>query len=135
MLDTNIIISGLLWRGNEDRLLRLGLAKVYHGISCDHILDEVTDVLQRHVYSQQKANKVRRMLAVTFEIIPLSQMEVTMAINCTSDRKDAPVLAATIKAKAILVTGDKQLIRDAKVAGSLALRTWEILKSLDQDGY
>lgn len=71
------------------------------------------------------------MLSKTFDIIHLTQEEVARVLKFTSDRKDAPVLAVAIKAKAILVTGDKQLILDAKAAGSLALRTREVLRILD----
>ena len=70
LLDTNILISGLLWRGNEDRLLRLGLTGQVKAVTCEYILQEVEEVLQRHGYTAVKARQTRIMLASAFKIIP-----------------------------------------------------------------
>ena len=46
LIDTNIIVSGLLYGGKPEQTLNLGYAKEFIGISSANLLDELEKVLQ-----------------------------------------------------------------------------------------
>jgi putative PIN family toxin of toxin-antitoxin system len=115
-LDANIIVSGLLWEGNEGRVLELASAGVIQAVTSQYVLDEVSRVLGR--LTENKITEITEMIE-TFssglsEIIQEDKGEARAYSKHVTDKKDAPVLAAAIKSESILVTGDKRLAKEAR---------------------
>ena len=111
--DTNIVISGLLWRGNSRRILdaaRDGIIELYTSFV---LLEELEDVLSREKF-------VRRLVAadVTVQdlvsgfsalatVIKAEQIEPVILV----DPDDDAVLACALSADAeIIVSGDSDLL-------------------------
>ena len=115
-LDTNVIVSGLLWDGNESAVLRLAREGKVQAITSQYVLDEVAHVL-RDYFAFDTEMVIEKMSSVTPDftrIIEVSKKEVLTQSKKLTDKKDAPILAAVAKSGAVLVTGDRKLTREAR---------------------
>ena len=109
-LDANIIISGLLWKGNERRLLELGEEGKIVLITSVYVIKEVEDVLGQMKFDLDKVDEFLIFIRSFIELKDASLEDVNRYWDSLKDKSDVPVLAAAIKSKAILVTGDKELL-------------------------
>ena len=109
-LDANIIISGLLWKGNERRLLELGEEGKIVLITSVYILKEVENVLRQMKFDIDKVDEFLIYIRSFIDLKDASLEDVNRYWDSLKDKSDVPVLAAAIKSKAILVTGDKELL-------------------------
>ena len=80
MFDTNILVSGVGWRGSPYRCLELARAGVVEGVTCQELLDEFVEKLETklHFSSTQVTDTVADLL--TFLRL------VTMIWSCNSVR-------------------------------------------------
>ncbi|MFH1908465.1 MAG: putative toxin-antitoxin system toxin component, PIN family [Chloroflexota bacterium] len=110
LLDTNVLISGIFWRGAPRQLIhraRQGLIRV---VVCQALLDELEDVLTREGkpfrLSHDEAQAViKDVLSYAKLVKPRGQVSVCR------DPKDNVVLACALGGKArYLVTGDPDLL-------------------------
>ncbi|MCU7959617.1 MAG: putative toxin-antitoxin system toxin component, PIN family [gamma proteobacterium symbiont of Bathyaustriella thionipta] len=112
VLDTNIIVSGLLWGGLPRQLLELGRDGRITFFTSSLLLDELADVLERRKFAS---------LLVSQNITPdflmqrygmLAQLVKPQAIERTvRDVDDDAVIATALAAKAdVIVTGDNDLL-------------------------
>ncbi len=127
LLDTNVLVSGLLWRGNEQRLLDGVLAGQATGLTIQFILTELERVLRRLNMNSERVKRAVTMIATEFELVEVTRKGVMQACPLLSAPHDAPVLAAAIVSKAILVTGDRRLRRDSAKVGVQVRTTVEAL--------
>lgn len=128
--DTNILVSGMVFAGNERKLLdaiidgKLGLV-----LSAD-VIDEANAVLGRKFPKQavlfplfMRLVKHERILKSTYKS-PEEQYS-----KLVGDKADVSILAATAVSKAdYLVTGDKRLLSLKQVGGMEIIQTRELLK-------
>lgn len=128
-LDANILISGLLWNGNERKLLLLGESRRIELISSVYVLRELQDVFTGFGFSEQKTAESMVYLRNFTELVDATDEEVAVCRNHLDDKVDVPILATAIKSGSILVTGDKKLIRQGKKYLEVKT-TKEILDSL-----
>lgn len=128
-LDANVLISGIVWNGNERKLLSLGEARKLKFITSMYVFREIQDVFEDFGFRQQKIAESLVYLRSFIDLIDADEDEVRKYWDVLGDKGDVPVLAAAIKSKCILVTGDKQLI---KIGGRyLTVKTAkEVLDSL-----
>jgi len=113
-LDANILISGIIWNGNERKLLFLGENRKLTLISSMYVFREVQDVFENFGFSQQKIAESLVYLRSFIDLVDVTEDEVEKCWNRLDDKGDVPVLAAAIKSKCILVTGDKKFIKQGK---------------------
>lgn len=106
-LDTNIIISGIVFQGPERELLRIISLYRHQLILTNYILAEIMDVMHRKFPDKEAAIEAI-LAAFNVEWIPNpSVTEVRDAASKTRDRKDAVVLATVVMAKPdLFVSGD-----------------------------
>jgi uncharacterized protein len=114
VLDTNTVLSALLWRGTPYRLLETIRNQHPHLqlYSSPVLLEELTDVIARPTFSQRFnsiGKTVREVLADYIEIVELVEpIEVPQVVR---DPDDNHVLACALAARAeIVVSGDKDLL-------------------------
>lgn len=114
VLDTNVVMSALLWRGPPYRLLEAirqnARLQLY---SSPVLLEELTDVLTRPAATKQLAvigRTAREVIADYLEAVELVEpTEIPSVI--TRDPDDDHVLACAITARAeIIVSGDLDLL-------------------------
>lgn len=114
VLDTNVVLSGLLWRGTPHRLLEMIRQQPSHQIySSAALLEELTDVLARRSASKRLAligRSVREVLADFVEAVELvDPIEVPRVV--LNDPDDDHVIAAAWAARAdCIVSGDSDLL-------------------------
>jgi putative PIN family toxin of toxin-antitoxin system len=113
-LDANVLISGLVSNGNERNLLERGRRGNLRIVTSDYALREVRDFLEESDFKQEKIDEYLIYLRSICEVIRISRDEVKRYWDALDDKKDVPILAAAIRSKTILVTGDKQLTEQAK---------------------
>ena len=109
-LDANVIISGLLWKGNERKLLELGDEGKKALVTSVYVLKEVEDALRGMNFDEYKVDEFIVYIRSFIELKDASFEDVKKYWGALKDKSDVPVLAAAIKSKATLVTGDRELL-------------------------
>ena len=99
VLDTNVIISGLFFKGNERKVLVKLFERKFTNMMPEHVLREIRRVIARKFSSHPLS------LLVPTRIY---QEDVGHASKMIADQKDAFILACALSLKPdFLVTGDK----------------------------
>lgn len=120
VLDTNTVISGLLWGGPPRKLIDLALADEVALFTSRHLLDEAADVLARPKLARRLAQigatpadlmEAYRQLATEIAAPPLGT-------PVCDDPDDDHVLACALAAQAtVIVSGDDDLLRLGSYSG------------------
>jgi len=114
LLDTNIFLSGLISpEGVPGQIVQAWRETKFDLVLSDYILGEIGRVLCYHKiisrlgWDQQKIDRFLFLLKMKGSLINPSDV----SINVPMDKKDSPILACFLAAKADwLVTGDKHLL-------------------------
>lgn len=109
VLDTNVIISGFLWKGNENKVLEYCLNDKFHLLTSDFILREVRRVLSNKFHLEP-----RRIQRYTEELTKVSTILQTAGIITIlkDDPSDNFIIETAILGNAdLIVTGDKHLLK------------------------
>jgi putative PIN family toxin of toxin-antitoxin system len=114
VLDTNVVISALLWRGKPYLLLEaIHLRSDVHLVSSAALLQELADVLTRPSATKRLAligKTVHEVLADYVEAVELIEPAIVPRV-VPSDADDDHVIAAAVAAgAALIVTGDSDLL-------------------------
>jgi putative PIN family toxin of toxin-antitoxin system len=113
VVDTNVLVSGLLWHGKPARLLDAMLENKLDLCISDEILAELADVLQRprlarFVQHKLDVDWICRFIKERSVVVSCSRPIVLRNLR---DRDDAHVLAAAQEASAdLIITGDEDLL-------------------------
>jgi putative PIN family toxin of toxin-antitoxin system len=110
-LDANILISGIIWNGNERKLLLLGENRKLTLVTSMYVFRDIQDVFEDFGFSSQKIAESLVYLRSFMDLVDATDVEVEKCWDILDDKGDVPVLAAAIKSRSILVTGDKKLIK------------------------
>jgi putative PIN family toxin of toxin-antitoxin system len=133
-VDANIIVSGLLFEGNEATLLELGRVGAITLVANDYVLAEVRAVLRRAEFSltdEEFTGLIRYLHGCLTAIEDPQNDEILSHSSLLRDKKDISVaLGATGSGSDYLVTGDKELL--AKL-GPLSITTSSLLKLILSD--
>ncbi len=131
-LDTNTLVSGMVFAGNERKLLGAIIdGKVEMVLSAD-VIDEANAVLERK-FPKHAVLFPLFLRLVKHEKIAKSayKSSVRQYSKLIGDKGDVPILAAAAASKAdYLVTGDKGLLALKQVGGTEIIQTWKLLKRL-----
>jgi putative PIN family toxin of toxin-antitoxin system len=107
VLDTNVLLSGILFSGPVRNLLRRVVAGEFRFVTSAHLLDEFEDLLVRRFgFSRAAAIETRAELEAIAEIV-----EPTSIPSVCRDPDDNHVLAAAASGKVdLIITGDRDLL-------------------------
>ena len=109
VLDTNILISSLFWKGNSRSIVDLAISNKIKSVTSPEILEEEEAVLYED-FPEVPYNKIEEIIK---DILSYSSVIAAGAITVKGlrDIKDTKVIACAISAKAdYIVTGDKDLL-------------------------
>lgn len=114
VLDTNVVLSALLWRGNPYQLLAAIRAQPNAQLfSSTALLEELADVLTRPAATRRFVligKAAREVLADYLEVIELIEPSDTPRV-VPNDPDDDHVLACALAAHAdLIVSGDRHLL-------------------------
>ena len=127
-LDTNILVSALLYSGNERKILEAAIEGKFKSITSPAILDELGRVLTRlEVGEHEVEGYLIRIMEISEVRIPtrLDDMDIR-------DREDIKILeCARSGASDYIVTGDEDLLSLKEYDGIKIIRSWELLRLLD----
>lgn len=128
LLDTNVLLSAILFGGVPEALLRRALGGEMALITSVTLLDELEDLLvDKFTFSRSAARLTRA------EVESLSDLAVSERVPQVSrDRDDDHVLAAAVAGRAdMIVTGDKDLLVLQTHAGIPILTPRQLLDRLE----
>jgi putative PIN family toxin of toxin-antitoxin system len=113
VLDTNVVLSALLWRGTPHQLLgALATRPTARLFSSPRLLEELSNVLSRPAASRQLSligKAARNVLADYLEIVEV--VEPVEVPRVARDPDDDHVLACGLSARAdLIVSGDRDLL-------------------------
>ena len=112
VLDTNVVLSALLWRGApHDLLVSIGQRSSIHLYSSSALLEELADVLARPSATKRLAfidRSAHEVLTDYVEAVELVEMASRPRV-VGGDIDDDHVIAAAVAARAdLLVSGDRK---------------------------
>ncbi len=133
MLDTNILISGMVFRGPERRLLEIIHQRQIILVMSSYIAEETKEVLRRKFPAHVPAfDKLLSFLNVEYISMP-SPAYLSKARPIIRDPKDAAILASAIEARPdIFVSGDLDLHTPEVSSLIKVMTTTEALKHLSE---
>lgn len=127
--DTNVIVSALLWEGNESKIVGLveeGKIKLLTSIA---LLDELKKVLMYERFGLDEKmgdDNIKYILSISKIISPKRRLRVIR-----EDPADNRVLECALDRKArYIVSGDKHLVRLKKFGGIKIVRAKKFLNIL-----
>lgn len=107
LLDTNVLMSGILFPGKPRELLRAALRGHLRLVTSEHLLEELEGVLSTQFnLTPVAAHEVRSELGAIADVVEPSEVP-----RICRDPDDDEVLAAAVMGKAeAIVTGDEDLL-------------------------
>lgn len=135
VLDTNTVISGLLWRGTPGKLIDAAQARLVSLYSSASLLAELRGVLVREKFAKQLEARTLTGVEVFDGYAALAAI-ITPAIIVSpvaADPADDEVLACAVAAQAdLIVSGDAHLLNLKAYRGIPIVNAAEALTRLPQ---
>ena len=131
--DTNIVISGLLWRGPPRQLLNEARAGVIVLFTTLSLLAELEDVPKREKFAERLglAGVTVRQLVLGYAALAVVVEPVAVERIVAQDPKDDEVLSCALAAKAeAIASGDRHLLKIGEHGGIPILTANELLNRL-----
>ena len=114
VLDTNVVISGLLWRGPSHRILARVESGEVESCATSAMLDELREVLSRpkfRVTINRRQTSVDEMMAAVIAHVFLCEPIAITPPRTLRDPDDAIILSCAASAQATYITsGDDDLL-------------------------
>ena len=125
VLDTNVLISGIMFGGKPREILELVKTKKVEGVVSPVLLAELGEVLiKKFKYPQTRVLQVGKKLKKIFKIVFPAKL-ITMA----RDDDDNRVLEAAVEGKCgYIVTGDEDLLTLGRYGGVRIVTSTEFLE-------
>jgi uncharacterized protein len=131
--DTNVVISGLLWRGNPRRVLDAARDGIIELFTSPVLLEELKDVLSREKFAKrlEAAGVTVQVLAEGFSALATVIDAAPIEPVIIRDPDDDAVLACAIAAEAeIIASGDDDLLSLKEHQSIRILTATELLTEL-----
>jgi putative PIN family toxin of toxin-antitoxin system len=115
VLDTNVVVSGLLWQGHPRHLLNLAIDGSVSLFGSPALIDELANTLNFPKFAQRIAQHCATTpsaLTVRYAALVTLVAPADVPRVVTEDADDDHVLACAVAAAAdLIVSGDKHLLR------------------------
>jgi putative PIN family toxin of toxin-antitoxin system len=112
VLDTNVVVAGLLWNGLPNRLIALAVQEVIRLYSSQVLLDELAQTLRHPKFAKriEQARTAHHALAIHFGALVTIVSPLQTPRVVANDADDDHVLACALAAQAdLIVSGDRHL--------------------------
>jgi len=131
VFDTNTLISGLLWDGNEARLIEKAERKEIQLFISQKLIDELEGVLKRKKFLKRLEGKECTVNEAVVKIVLIATLiEPTYKIKAIEeDPDDNRVLECAVSAKVdVIVSGDSHLLNLRNYSGIDIVSAREFIK-------
>lgn len=127
LLDTNILISALVYGGKPEQIIELILEKKVKGITSLALLAELLDTLiQKFHFEPQKIQQIEMLIKNNFHFVYPKKV-----LNIIKDEDDNRVLEAALEGKCnYIITGDKELLALKEFQNIRIVNSQEFLKEM-----
>lgn len=127
VLDTNVIISALLFDGLPEQLLLSALGGLHELVLSPYIIDETTRILEDRFKVQPTNLILLQQLLGEAEIVYFQPF-----LNVVADEPDNRILETSVKGSAdYVVTGDKLLLKLKEYRDSKIISVRDCVSALD----
>jgi putative PIN family toxin of toxin-antitoxin system len=132
VLDTNVVLSALLWDGSPKNLLLMGRSEGVSFFASSHLIAELRGVLSRRKFEKKIVGSLRSVdQLITLYCDQAILVHPVPTPRIVSDPDDDVVIGTAIAAKAnLIVTGDHALLAVAEYAGIRIVSAIEALSIL-----
>ena len=132
VLDSNIFISGIFWKGNPHKIIELAEKRELEIFTTDEILEELFGVLKREkfkpLFEEAKTN-TNEVFEKTLELVKIC-IPVKKINIIKDDPSDNKFLACAISAQAsFIISGDNHLLKVKNFQGISIVKPREFLLS------
>lgn len=134
VIDTNVLLSGLLWHGAPNTLLNQVRAGTVDLVMSQTLLEEFTEVITRQKFVAVLQHTTRTPERILNELQALVEMVVAPPLPqpMCRDPDDDAVLACALSAHAeLIVSGDADLLVLKQFQGIRIVTAAQALKSLE----
>ncbi|MEO7674888.1 MAG: putative toxin-antitoxin system toxin component, PIN family [Pyrinomonadaceae bacterium] len=132
--DTNIVVSGILWNGNERRLMDAARDGIIEIVSSPTLLGEFENVLSRPKFTSRLKLKNVELNFIVEAYSLLADIIITKPLDTevSRDFDDDEVLACAVAGDCdFVVTGDSDLLVLKEYRGIRIMRAAELLLELN----
>src|SRR3989344_8733805 len=128
VLDTNIIISSVFWRGNPYEVIRRGILGEYQLVISAEILGEVIDKLRnKFQFPEESIQELIDILMTYCHVV-----ETINKFDVVRDKKDNKIIECAFDGKAdYIVTGDSDLLELKEFRGIKIVKAKEFLEEIE----
>jgi len=129
VIDTNVIVSGLLWQGPPRRILERAKLGEIELFTSSALLAELQDVLARPKFARrlELARVESRQLVLGYAALARTVRPAKITPTVADDPDDDEVLACAVAAQAeVIVSGDSHLLKLVEFRGIRILRASEL---------
>ncbi|GIK66246.1 MAG: putative toxin-antitoxin system toxin component, PIN family protein [Chloroflexota bacterium] len=113
VLDTNVIVSGLLWGGLPSLVFQAARDELFVAILTESLLSETINVLARDKFAEQLAARQINLESLAMQYRAAAEIvePAEVPTGIVRDPKDVMILACAVGGKAdFIVSGDKDLL-------------------------
>lgn len=125
VFDTNILISGLLWRGKPYQCLLLARSGIVQAVYCPPMLAELTDKL-RHTFGFSE-NRIQAVLYDLQRVAERVDIAGSLRVVAADPDDDKFIECAVAAGAAVIVSGDHHLLDLGKYGDIQILTAAEFL--------
>jgi putative PIN family toxin of toxin-antitoxin system len=133
VLDTNILISGIFWRGNPYKILSRCLGEGLQLVTSLEILEELQQVLRTEkkfgLNEEDISSYIGLMISNSIMVNPAQAIDVV-----TDDPEDNAILECAVEGKAdYIISGDRHLLSLREYGGIRILTAREFIEFINNE--
>jgi len=130
VLDTNIFVSSIFWRGNPHKIVEKALNKEIQIFVSVNIIDELEKVLKRDF--EEPEEYIEKQINLILEYSEVVKTDVKVNI-VKEDPDDNKIIECAISANAdYIITGDNHLLKLKEHRGIKILNPADFLRKLEK---
>lgn len=137
VFDTNLVISGLLWSGSPQQVLRAAETAAVEALTSEALVDELREVLEREKFARyiERLKTSPAALVAAYLSYATVIQPVELPSDAVRDIEDVKVLEAAVGGKAIcVVSGDDDLLSLKNYGDIVILNAREFLARVQLPG-
>lgn len=129
VLDTNILISSIIFGGKPEQILRKVIEKEVENVTSPALLAELNRILaEKFNFEYESIRLIEKQMRKDFILT-----QSTDILNILKDEADNRVLEAAVKENCdYIVTGDKQILKLSRIKNTKIVTSTKFLEILDK---